>query len=238
MGTGEYRADRREVSRADRGDRLRAAGHPAGRAACACEQLEEGRAEVENQYARSVRPEGNPPALRQIAEVFRGGAAEVAGHRRDSRQRLGPARGLRRVRRRAPLRRRRRSRPRSRPSASPARCCKATRSRTSARPSACAARRTGRWARRWSRPKGPARPITVIAARRMNAERKWERSEPTQFPEVRLALTHPTRTCRLNQPTRPCPTPPRILLSLPLAADRSRHGAIGPRRRRAADAAT
>jgi hydrogenase expression/formation protein HypD len=33
-------------------------------------QLEAGRHEVENQYARSVRPEGNPAALRQIAEVF------------------------------------------------------------------------------------------------------------------------------------------------------------------------
>ena len=33
-------------------------------------QLEEGRAEVENQYARSVRPEGNPIAIRQIEEVF------------------------------------------------------------------------------------------------------------------------------------------------------------------------
>jgi hydrogenase expression/formation protein HypD len=34
-------------------------------------QLEEGRAEVENQYARSVRKEGNLPAQRLIAEVFR-----------------------------------------------------------------------------------------------------------------------------------------------------------------------
>ena len=34
-------------------------------------QLEQGRHEVENQYARSVRPEGNHAALRQIAEVFR-----------------------------------------------------------------------------------------------------------------------------------------------------------------------
>jgi hydrogenase expression/formation protein HypD len=33
-------------------------------------QLEEGRAEVENQYARSVRAEGNPAAMKQIAEVF------------------------------------------------------------------------------------------------------------------------------------------------------------------------
>jgi hydrogenase expression/formation protein HypD len=34
-------------------------------------QLEEGRHEVENQYARSVRPEGNLVALRQMADVFR-----------------------------------------------------------------------------------------------------------------------------------------------------------------------
>ncbi len=33
-------------------------------------QLEQGRAEVENQYARSVRPEGNRAAIRQIREVF------------------------------------------------------------------------------------------------------------------------------------------------------------------------
>lgn len=34
------------------------------------EQLEQGRCEVVNQYARSVRPEGNPAAIRQIEEVF------------------------------------------------------------------------------------------------------------------------------------------------------------------------
>ncbi|MCS6770503.1 MAG: hydrogenase formation protein HypD [Kiritimatiellae bacterium] len=33
-------------------------------------QLEEGRAEVENQYARSVRPEGNRPAQALIREIF------------------------------------------------------------------------------------------------------------------------------------------------------------------------
>ncbi len=33
-------------------------------------QLEEGRHEVENQYARVVHPEGNRPALREIAEIF------------------------------------------------------------------------------------------------------------------------------------------------------------------------
>jgi hydrogenase expression/formation protein HypD len=34
------------------------------------QQLEEGRAEVENQYTRSVRPEGNQVAQRLIREVF------------------------------------------------------------------------------------------------------------------------------------------------------------------------
>ena len=34
-------------------------------------QLEEGRAEVENQYARSVRREGNRPAQALMREVFR-----------------------------------------------------------------------------------------------------------------------------------------------------------------------
>jgi hydrogenase expression/formation protein HypD len=34
------------------------------------QQLEAGRHEVENQYARSVRPEGNRAAMRQIEEVF------------------------------------------------------------------------------------------------------------------------------------------------------------------------
>ena len=33
-------------------------------------QLEEGRAEVENQYSRIVRPEGNPVAVAQVEEVF------------------------------------------------------------------------------------------------------------------------------------------------------------------------
>ena len=35
-------------------------------------QLEEGRAEVENQYSRAVRREGNRSAQQRIAEVFRG----------------------------------------------------------------------------------------------------------------------------------------------------------------------
>jgi hydrogenase expression/formation protein HypD len=35
------------------------------------EQLEQGRAEVANQYCRAVRPEGNRAAIRQVQEVFR-----------------------------------------------------------------------------------------------------------------------------------------------------------------------
>jgi len=37
----------------------------------AVQQLEAGRAEVENQYARAVRPEGNPAAQQLIRDVFR-----------------------------------------------------------------------------------------------------------------------------------------------------------------------
>jgi hydrogenase expression/formation protein HypD len=48
-------------------------------------QLEEGRAEVENQYARAVRPEGNPHARAAVEEVFEvvprafRGIGEIAG---------------------------------------------------------------------------------------------------------------------------------------------------------------
>jgi hydrogenase expression/formation protein HypD len=43
------------------------------------EQLEAGRAEVEIQYARAVRPEGNLPAIRQIQEVFQPGPRKWRG---------------------------------------------------------------------------------------------------------------------------------------------------------------
>jgi hydrogenase expression/formation protein HypD len=33
-------------------------------------QLEEGRAELENSYARAVRPEGNPAAIAMLQEIF------------------------------------------------------------------------------------------------------------------------------------------------------------------------
>jgi hydrogenase expression/formation protein HypD len=42
-------------------------------------QLESGRHEVENEYARSVRPEGNAVALKQVAEVFERGPRKWRG---------------------------------------------------------------------------------------------------------------------------------------------------------------
>ena len=42
-------------------------------------QLEDGRAEVENAYARAVRADGNPPAIRQIREVFQPGPRKWRG---------------------------------------------------------------------------------------------------------------------------------------------------------------
>lgn len=69
MGTGEYRPIARQyrvpivVTGFEPLDILR------GVAMCVA-QLEQGRAEVEIQYTRSVRPEGNPAAVQQIQEVF------------------------------------------------------------------------------------------------------------------------------------------------------------------------
>jgi len=42
-------------------------------------QLEQGRAEVENAYARVVRAQGNAPAVRQIREVFQPGSRKWRG---------------------------------------------------------------------------------------------------------------------------------------------------------------
>ena len=70
------------------------------------DQLADGRAEVENQYARVVRDEGNPVALRAIADTMTLRPwFEWRGPRVD--QPLGAAavRALRRLRRRAALRR-------------------------------------------------------------------------------------------------------------------------------------
>ena len=57
-------------------------------------QLEEGRAEVENQYARAVRREGNVPAQQLVRRGVRGRATQVARRRRDPASGLGLAPGV------------------------------------------------------------------------------------------------------------------------------------------------
>ena len=102
-------------------------------------QLEEGRAEVENQYVRAVRPRGERrPRMRGRGRGLRAVRPRVARHRRDPDERPPAARGLPRIttpRCRFPQRRGgvRRASPRC---ASPARSCRAGRSRTTARRSA------------------------------------------------------------------------------------------------------
>ena len=125
-------------------------------------QLEAGRHEVENQYARSVRPEGNlrgPAADRRRVSDR---AAEVARNRPDSGQRTGVAGEVCASSTPPGVSTLRKSRPRSRPSALPARFFKATSGRSIARRFASVARPSGRWAPRWFPPKGPARRIIGI----------------------------------------------------------------------------
>ena len=55
-------------------------------------QLEEGRAEVENRYARIVRPEGNRPAMERIDEVFEVSPRKWRRDRRDSGKRFDASR--------------------------------------------------------------------------------------------------------------------------------------------------
>ena len=58
-------------------------------------QLEDGRAEVENAYARCVQRDGNLPARQLITRCVRGRPAQVARHRRDRPERTGAASALR-----------------------------------------------------------------------------------------------------------------------------------------------
>ncbi len=92
---------------------------------CACAQLEEGRAEVENQYARAVRDGRQRAGAGDDRRGVRGGAAQLARHRADSRERARAAGGVRRPRRRAPVRRRRASAAARTPSAAAGSSCRA-----------------------------------------------------------------------------------------------------------------
>ena len=98
MGFEEYEPIAAKYHVPDRRDRLRAARYSARRLMCV-QQLEEGRAEVENQYARAVRREGNVPAQQTHARGVRGRAAQMARRRRDPAERPRAARTVSRVRR-------------------------------------------------------------------------------------------------------------------------------------------
>ena len=154
-GLRGIRADRRQLPRADRRDRLRAARHPARASISASGSSRQGRAEVENQYSRSVRRDGNRAAQAVMREVFRRDPAALARHRRDRRERARPCRRLCATSMpnagSATSRTRRR---RSRATASAAWCCAASASPAIARPSAHAARRSIRSAPRWSPSEG------------------------------------------------------------------------------------
>ena len=94
MGFASTSRSRATFRRADRRDRLRAARHP-GRRPMPVVQLEAGRAEVENQYVRAVRREGNVAGAARRRGGVRDLRPRVARHRRDPAER---ARAARRVR--------------------------------------------------------------------------------------------------------------------------------------------
>ena len=115
----------------------------------AIRQLEEGRAEVENQYVRAVRREGVPLAQQQIFEVFEVGERKWRGVGEIPRVRVSPPRRVRPLRRGARSSTSARStrtstRPASPGPSSPARSCRPT-----APPTARCARRSSRSALRW-----------------------------------------------------------------------------------------
>ena len=61
-------------------------------------QLETGRAEVENEYSRILDREGNKPAQKLVASVFRDRRSQVARRRNDPEERLQAALGVPRAR--------------------------------------------------------------------------------------------------------------------------------------------
>jgi hydrogenase expression/formation protein HypD len=125
-------------------------------------QLEQGRGEVENQYSRSVRREGNRPAQDIIREVFQivprrwRGIGEIAHSGLGSptpisttTQSSGSGKSRRRSSRKS--------------NASAASCCAANASPRNAPLSAPGAHLSGRWASQWFLARVPVQPITAIA---------------------------------------------------------------------------
>ena len=128
------------------------------------QMLEAGARDVENQYTRAVRREGNPRARRRmLARVFETcdmtwrGIGSVPG------ERSAAARGLRRVRRRASAST---STQRCRPEESPDLYRRRRAARARRKPHECTrsagtrARRSIRSGRRWSQRRAPAPPTT------------------------------------------------------------------------------
>ena len=136
------------------------------------EQLEAGPARGREPVRPQRSARGQPPGPAADRRGFRDRAAEVARHRRDSRQRLGAARKPTPSSTPNGDSTSRRSPPKSRPSASPAKSCRATASRTIVRPSASTARPSVRWAHRWFPRKGLARRIIGIEGERRGI-RDW-----------------------------------------------------------------
>ena len=128
MGCGRVRAARGALPRAHRGHRLRADRHSGGRLlvrAPARGRAGRGREPVQPFRAR----DGNAAARAMMAEVFRVIPRRWRGIGDIAESGLGPGRGLRRVRRGAPLRPRRAAARRTSASASAASCCAASASR-------------------------------------------------------------------------------------------------------------
>ena len=154
----------------------------------AIRQLEEGRAEVENQYVRAVKREGVPLAQRQIFEVFevgerkwRGvGAIPESGYRlREAYARFDAERQVRRRRdphERAPGLHRR---------GDPDRREAAARLHGLRRRSA---RRRSRWARRWSAPREPAPRSSPRAAGSAGRARPCRSRRSCRSPRSRPAV--------------------------------------------------
>ena len=151
-----------EVQGADRGDRVRAAGHPGGDPA-----------HGDAVGARRARGRERVPAGR-AGRGQQGSAGDARRRLRDHRPCLAgdrghPAERLAVVARaiasttRSTGSRSATSRPRNRRSAAAAKYCRATSSRTSARPSEHSVLRATRSARRWSPARAPALPTTSTA---------------------------------------------------------------------------
>ncbi len=129
------------------------------------QQLEQGRGEVENQYAASVRRDGNRPAQDDhAARCSRSSHAAGAASARSPRAGSGSPTPIATTMPRAALRPSRDSATEEAPSASAGSSCAANEAARIAPPSARAARPSIRSASPWSRQKAPAPPITATAA--------------------------------------------------------------------------